>query len=46
MLDMKFIRTNPDAVAEALKKRNAQISLDKFLELDKQRRNIFRKLRS
>ena len=31
MLDMKFIRTNPDAVAEALK--NAmQISLDKFLE--------------
>ena len=44
MLDMKFIRTNPDAVAEALKKRNAQISLDKFLELDKQRREYIQEV--
>ena len=44
MLDMKFFRTNPDAVAEALKKRNAQISLDKFLELDKQRREYIQEV--
>ncbi|MBF7084193.1 serine--tRNA ligase [Desulfallas sp. Bu1-1] len=34
MLDLKFVRNNPDVVKEALKKRNTNISLDSFLALD------------
>ena len=45
MLDMNFVRENPDAVKEALAKRHSKIDLDAFLELDKQRRRIYPKVR-
>ncbi|OAT86092.1 serine--tRNA ligase [Desulfotomaculum copahuensis] len=38
MLDLKFVRNNPDVVKEALVKRNANISLEPFLQLDEERR--------
>ncbi|WP_066634197.1 serine--tRNA ligase [Desulfolucanica intricata] len=38
MLDLKFVRNNPDLVREALIKRQETITLDKFLQLDEQRR--------
>lgn len=38
MLDIKFVRENPQLVQEALKKRGAQINLDEFLKLDEERR--------
>ncbi len=38
MLDMKFVRENPEKVQEALKKRNNPLTLDGFLKLEKERR--------
>jgi len=38
MLDLKFVRNNPDVVKTALQKRGASISLAPFLELDERRR--------
>ena len=38
MLDLKFVRGNPDVVKEALGKRGSDISLEGFLDLDEQRR--------
>ncbi|AEF92925.1 Seryl-tRNA synthetase [Desulfotomaculum nigrificans CO-1-SRB] len=38
MLDIKFVRSNPELVKEGLAKRGANISLDEFLELDAKRR--------
>ncbi|MDS1029821.1 serine--tRNA ligase [Bacillota bacterium LX-D] len=38
MLDLKFVRANSDLVMEGLKKRGASVTLNKFLELDKERR--------
>lgn len=38
MLDLKFVRNNPEIIKEALRKRGASISLDPFLELDERRR--------
>ncbi|MCL1873733.1 MAG: serine--tRNA ligase [Clostridiales bacterium] len=40
MLDLKFIRSHPDLVAEALAKRGADLSLEGFLNLDKDRRAL------
>lgn len=40
MLDMRFIRENIDLVAESLKKRGTEASLDRFKELDEERREI------
>ena len=40
MLDMKFVRENPELVVEAIKKRNGNLDLTEFLELDKKRREI------
>ncbi len=40
MLDLKFVRTNPDVVREALTKRHADINLDGFLEQEEKRRQI------
>ena len=40
MLDMKFVRENPEKVIEAVKKRNGTLNLDEFLALDKERREI------
>ena len=31
MLDMKFVRENPELVMDAMRKRNANVNLDEFL---------------
>ncbi|SHF10968.1 serine--tRNA ligase [Desulforamulus putei] len=38
MLDIKFVRSNPELVLEGLRKRGSDISLDEFLKLDAERR--------
>lgn len=38
MLDMKFVRNNPQVVQDALLKRGSAVTLDEFLKLDQQRR--------
>jgi len=38
MLDLKFVRNNPEVVKKALDKRGARISLEPFLALDERRR--------
>lgn len=38
MLDIKFVRSNPELIQEALKKRGTEINLDEFLKLDEKRR--------
>lgn len=40
MLDMKFVRENPELVMDAMRKRNANVNLDEFLELEKTRREL------
>ena len=40
MLDMKFVRDNPEIVIDAVRKRNGELNLDEFLALDKERREI------
>lgn len=42
MLDIKFIRSNPDKVKQAMKNRNADMDskIDEILEIDAQRRQI------
>lgn len=38
MLDIKFVRSHPELVQEALAKRGAAVTLDEFLKLEEQRR--------
>ncbi len=40
MLDLKILQRNPEIVAEALKKRNSNIDLTAFAELDAKRRDL------
>jgi seryl-tRNA synthetase len=40
VLDLKFIRDNPDAVKKAISERGLEVGLDDLLELDRQRRAI------
>jgi len=40
MLDLNFIRENPDKVKQACKNKNVQISVDLVLDLDKEKRQI------
>ena len=40
MLDLKFVRTNPEAVRKALTKRNSDINLEGFLGDEEKRRQI------
>lgn len=40
MLDMKFVKENPELVMDAMRKRNANVNLDEFLELEKKRREL------
>jgi len=40
MLDIKFVRQNPDKVRAALESRGTAADLDKFLALDEERRNL------
>lgn len=37
---MKFVRENPELVMDAMRKRNANMNLDEFLELEKKRREL------
>jgi seryl-tRNA synthetase len=49
MLDIKFIRENPDTIKAGAKKKNINIDIDRVLELDKERRkhiNICEDLRA
>lgn len=40
MLDLKFVRSNPDVVKDALTKRHSDINLDEFLKQEEERRRI------
>ncbi len=40
MLDLKFVRNNPEVVKEALQKRHVSISLDQFLIQEEERRRL------
>lgn len=40
MLDIKFIRNNPDKVKEACRKKQVKVDIDRLLEVDKKRREI------
>lgn len=44
MLDIKFIRENPDIVKEGCKKKQVKVDIDKILELDKKKREILREV--
>lgn len=40
MLDLKFVRSNPEIVKDALQKRNSSLSLDEFLKHEEERRKL------
>ena len=40
MLDIKFVRDNPELVLENLRKRHNPMNLDHFMELEKERREV------
>ncbi|HLN62603.1 MAG TPA: serine--tRNA ligase, partial [Symbiobacteriaceae bacterium] len=40
MLDLKFVRTNPDVVRRALINKGVSVDLDRILDLDQERRQI------
>jgi len=40
MLDIKFIRKNPDVVAQSLKKRRSDLDVEYFISLDQKRRQL------
>ncbi|MDP3981945.1 MAG: serine--tRNA ligase [bacterium] len=42
MLDIHFIRENPDKVKDAILKKRVNLDLDQFLETDKKRRELLR----
>lgn len=44
MLDIKFIRENPDLVKQAIKNRNLNLDLDSFIEKDEERRKTLLEL--
>lgn len=44
MLDLKFVRANPELVIAALAKRGGKISLDSFLSLEEERRSLLGKV--
>ncbi len=44
MLDIKFIRENPDKIKEACKNKGVQLDIDEFLELDRRRRETLQAL--
>ncbi len=46
MLDLKFVRSNPDTVKQALEKRGAKVNLDEFLALEEQRRRTLAQVES
>ncbi|MDP1629709.1 MAG: serine--tRNA ligase [bacterium] len=44
MLDIKFIRENPEKVKEGLRKKKVKIDIDRLLELDEKRRVLLRRV--
>jgi len=44
MIDIKFIRENPDLVKKGVKDKGVDVDIDRFLEVDKKRREIIRAL--
>jgi len=46
MLDIKFIRKNPERVKEGVKSKQVEIDIDRILELDKERRELIQKVES
>lgn len=40
MLDIKFIRNNPDKVKEGCRKKQVKVDIDRLLEVDKKRREL------
>ena len=40
MLDIKFIRDNPDVVRESFEKRGTEFDLDELLRLEQERRDL------
>ncbi|MCF8030136.1 MAG: serine--tRNA ligase [Desulfohalobiaceae bacterium] len=44
MLDLRFIRKNPEAVQEALNRRGEDLSLQEFLRLDEDRRKVIQEV--
>ncbi len=44
MLDIKFVRANPEKVIEALKKRGYEINFDEFLSLEQERLRLLREI--
>lgn len=44
MLDIKFIRENPDKVKESCKKRGVKVDIDKLLKIDEERRKLQQEL--
>jgi len=46
MLDLNFLREHPERVAEALRKRGTELSLDRLLELDAERRRTLTEVES
>ncbi|MFH0928126.1 MAG: serine--tRNA ligase [bacterium] len=43
MIDIKFLRNNPDVVRQALKNRNSTIDIDEVLKVDTERREYLQK---
>jgi len=44
MLDIKFIRENPEQVKQGCQKKQVNVDIDKLLELDKKRRELLQKV--
>ncbi|MDP6762975.1 MAG: serine--tRNA ligase [Planctomycetota bacterium] len=44
MLDIKFIRAEPEAVREAARKKHIECDVDRILELDRERREVGRRV--
>ena len=44
MLDLKFVRESKEVVGKELKNRNIKFNLEKFLEIDKERRGVIAKV--
>jgi len=44
MLDIKFIRENPEKVKKGIEKKRVQVDIDRLLELDKKRRDLLQEI--
>lgn len=44
MLDIKFIRENPDLIKDGARKKRVKVDIDRLLEVDKERRELLQKI--